>query len=355
MKRFLAFVVALLALAVATAGCNASVTPPAASVGGATISTSELNAALTNVKGDAGFLCTSSGGAGITSTGVASGTWSMTFADDVLTQLVKYAVLDQLLSAHHLVAPASYFNQAKLETESTVEATMESLEESSTPVTCPGTPASIVAGLGSTFGTRYVDNQLNEDAYSAYLAGTRLQPAALTSWERSHAADATESCTSAIAYSSKKAALAAKAAIAAGTSFATEAGKSTENIGAGSGGVLGCVPKSAWPSSIAPVVVGLSIGTVSQPVGYNGLYILFTVTKRQFEPLDAVVPLIDSIEQTAFNAAYGRALAATSIDVSSVYGSFQRSAVEGGFTAAVVPPSDQACSFALSGAAAGCP
>ncbi len=355
MKRFLAFLAALLAVAVATAGCNASVTPPAATVGSTSISASELNAAMTNVKGDAGFLCTSSDGSTPVSNGVAAGTWSMSFADEVLSQLVKFAVLDQMVAEHHLSVPASDFNQAKVETEASVENSLQSLEQESTPVTCPGTPASIVNALGSTYGTRFIDNQLNQDAYSAYLAGTSLQPVALTAWEQGHRAITTESCTSVIGYSTKAAAVAAKAAIAGGTSFVAEAAKSTENIGAGAGGVIGCITPDQLAPALGSVLTSLAIGAVSQPVSYNGIYLLFTVTSRHLEPINDLVLHIDSLEQQAFNAAYGKALSGTPIDVSSVYGSFESKAVQGVYTVAVLPPSDKACSFALSGAASGCP
>jgi parvulin-like peptidyl-prolyl isomerase len=228
------------------------------------------------------------------------------------------------------------------------------LQQSTPPVTCPGTAATIISGLGPSFHTALLDNQVNQDLYSAYLAGVSLQPDALASWERSHAAAATQSCTSVIEVATDKVALKIEKAVINGASFATEATTYSQNSGTGSGGAVGCVLESQWTGDLGPVVGALTVGVVSKPVKYQSSWLLFDVTKRQLEPTTDVVPQIDSLESSAFNVQYSKALVAADISVSPVYGSVQRKAVQGGYSLAVVPPSSKACVYALSATAAGC-
>ena len=50
-------------------------------------------------------------------TGVAAGTWATSFADYVLTQLIKFGILDQMMADHHLATPVAEFGQARTEAE----------------------------------------------------------------------------------------------------------------------------------------------------------------------------------------------------------------------------------------------
>ena len=83
---------------------------------------------------------------------------------------------------------------------------------------------------------------------------------------------------------------------------------------------------------------------------YQSGWLLFEVTKRQLEPTGDIVPEIDQLELSAFDAQYSKALVAAHVTVSPVYGSVQRKAVSGGYSLAVVPPSTKACAYALSAA-----
>ena len=355
MKRFLAALSALLAVALGSAGCNASaLRPSAASVGALSISTSQLDASMTALKADTGFLCMSGSGTEQVTTGVGSDTWPTSFADYVLTQLIKFGILDQMMADHHLVTPTAEFGQAKAEAEQGVAQDLASLSSQSSPVSCPGTPTSIISGLGSSFGTRLIDNELNVETYSAYLAGTTLQPSALLAWEHTHVSEATESCTSVLGVASKAQAAKIAHAIAGGASFATEATRYGESIGAGAGGTLGCLTPTDLPASLGGVVANLPIGAGSSPVNYSSLWLLFSVSSRHLEPTSSVILQLGLIESAAFNAQYAKAIALTPIAVSSVYGSLQRKAVKGGYSLAVVPPSSKACAYAISATAVGC-
>lgn len=355
MKRFLAVLSVLCAVALVSTGCNASaVQPSAASVGNIAITTSQLDASMTALKADVGFLCMSNSGTVPPTSGVGPGTWNTTFSAYVLTQLIKFGILTEMMKSQHVATSASYLAQAKTETENGIAEALSSLEQGASPVTCPGTAASIVSALGPVFGSQLIDNQLNVEAYSAYLAGTTLQPAALASWENTHASEATESCTSILGVASKAQAAKIATAINGGASFASEATRYGENIGTGAGGAFGCVTPDVWPASIRPVVTGLAVGAVSKPLDYSNTWLLFTVSKRQLEPVSDVIAQLAQLESSAFDVQYSKAIASTPISVSSVYGSLQRKAVAGGYSLAVVPPSNKACKYALSAAASGC-
>ena len=347
---------ALLAVVLVSTGCNSlSTTAGAAQVGGSVIATSALNDSMRQLQADAGFLCASTGGRPPATTGAGTDTWSTSYADSVLSQLIKFRILDQMVAAHHVSLPASDFNLALTETEDGITQTLSTLQQEG--VTCPNaTAASIVGGLGTSFRTAFVDNQLNQDAYSAYLAGTSLQPAALTDWEDSHRAEATLSCSAVIGVAKKSlAGLSIAKAVRGGASFATEATKHSENIGAGAGGSIGCLPPSSWPGNLGPVAVSLKLDTVSRPVEYQNTWILIYVTSRPLESLADVVSQLVGLESTAFDAQYAKALVSADISVSSVYGTLQRKVVQGAVSLSVVPPGSSACGYALSPSAAGCP
>jgi hypothetical protein len=353
-KRFVAMCAALLAVVLASTGCNSlSTTASAAQVGGSTIATSELNTSMTQLRSDTGFLCASGGGTLPVTTGAGTDTWSTSYADSVLTQLIKFRILDQMVAAHHVVLPAADFNLAQSETEAGIGQTLSTLQQEG--VTCPNaTPASIVSGLGASFRAAFVDNQLNQDAYSAYLAGTSLQPAALSSWEDSHRSEATLSCSAVIGVSTKKLALSISKAVRNGASFASEATKHSENIGAGAGGSIGCLPPSSWPGNLGPVAVSLKLDTASRPVEYQSTWILIYVTSRRLESLTDVVSQLVGLEAATFDAQYAKALASADISVSSVYGTLQRKTIHGALSLSVVPPGSSACKYALAPKAAGC-
>jgi parvulin-like peptidyl-prolyl isomerase len=346
-KGFLATSCVLLALAIVASGCNVASTPSvAARVNSSTITTADLNGMMTALKGDPDCVCSGGPAAPPPTTGVGTGTWNAAFAGYVLTQLIKFSLLHQLVTARHLQVLSTDQNTAKAEVESAIEATGQTK--------CSGTVASAVGNAGS-FQTALLDNQLDQDAYSAFLAGASLQPASLARWERIHRSSATQSCTSVIGVSTQALALAIAKAIRAGSSFASEATKNSRLSGTGPGGDVGCVLPGTLPSGLGTVVANLKIGAVSKPVDYDGGWLLFSVRKRQLEPTVDVVPLLNQLEVTAFNAEYAKALGAAHISVSPAYGTLQRKVEQGGISLAIVPPSTKACAYALSGTAAGCP
>lgn len=347
MKRLLAPLAVLLAVALGATGCNLASTPSvAARVDGANITTANLDSILSTLKSDHAFLCLSGAGSNVPTTGAGTGTWNEVYAGSVLAQLVKFEVLRQLVAAHHLYVPSNDLTVAAAEVESAMSQTGET--------SCSGTPQTALQTAGTTFETALLDNQLDQDAYSAYLAGTSLHPAALASWERSHPTSTDESCTSVIQVTSKSVAVKLDRAIRAGASFAAEATKYTTNTGTGKGGAVGCVLEQSWVAGLGPIVAALRVGAVSAPVSYQSGWLLFLVTSRVPEPTSGLATLLGEEESSSFNRQYAVALTHDHITVSPAYGRWSVVVTKTGFEVSIVPPGDKACAYALSASAAGC-
>jgi hypothetical protein len=345
-QRFLAPLAVLLAVALGATGCNLASTPSvAARVNGSNITTATLDSVLSTLKTDHAFLCLSGAGSNPPTTGVGTGTWNEVYAGFVLAQLVKFEVLRQIVAAHHLDVPRSDLTTAAAEVESGISGTGQ---------TGCGTAQSALQSAGTTFETALLDSQLDQDAYSAYLAGTSLQPTALLSWARSHPASTDESCTSVIQVTSKSLAVKIDRAIRAGASFAAEATKYTTNTGTGKGGSVGCVLEQSWVAGLGPIVAALHVGAVSAPVSYQSGWLLFSVTSRVLEPASGLVTLLEEQEITSFNRQYASALTHDDITVSPAYGSWSVVLTKTGLDVSIVPPANKACAYAVKAAAAGC-
>jgi hypothetical protein len=346
-KRFLTTLSVLLAVALASTGCNVSSTPSVAGrVNASTISTAKLDDMLASLKSDSALLCLSGGGKAPMTTGAGTGTWNIEYAGFVLAQLIKFDALQQLVAAHHLYVPTTDLDAAKTEVESAIDAAAQT--------GCPGTPVTAVDDAGTLFRAALLDNQLNQDAYSAYLAGTSLQPASLASWERANTTSTSQSCTSVIQLTSHSLALKLEGAIRAGASFASEADRYSQSTGTAKGGAVGCILEQDWVGNLGPIVAGLRIGAVSRPVSYESGWLLFLVTKRVPEPVAGLLTLLEEHESASFDQQYGKALADAHVTVSPVYGTWRLVVSKAGIEVSIVPPSPAACSYALSAVASGC-
>lgn len=347
MKRILTTFCVLLVVGLVGSGCNVSSTPPVAGrVDGSAITTARLDGLMEALKGDGALLCLSGEGTHPVTTGAGTDTWSETYAGYVLAQLIKFQVLANLVTGHHLYLPASDVSVARAQIASSLAAASRS--------GCSATGVKALAEAGDAYRTDLVANQLQEDAYLAYLAGTSLHPNALASWEQAHPASTLESCTSVIQVTSHSQAVSIEAAIRAGASFASEANSNNPSGATGAGGSVGCIVEQDFPGTLGLTVAALPVGVVSPPVTYQADSLLFLVTKRLPEPLPAVLGLLGSDETTSFNAHYAAALSKAHITVSPAYGSWSVAVSKGGVDVIIQPPSDSSCAYALAATAAGC-
>ncbi|MGH9304061.1 MAG: peptidylprolyl isomerase, partial [Acidimicrobiales bacterium] len=273
-----AFGVCLALLATVTSACNANLTPYAAKVGGATVSTGTLKAAMSNISSDSGYRCLLGGGHEIPVKGAAEGTYSTVFASGVLTNLVRSEIIQQEAARHKLPLPSSARAIAAAQLQQSLTS-----ELSSSP-SCQGTASGMWAHLGATYRNDLVNYQLAEDALAAEAAGTSLRPSDLARYATSHRSLTTQDCLSVIEVRSRAVAAKLRTAIAGGASFAATAkAHSIDPSSAAAGGSIGCVLGSQLVAPLPAVVAALTPGTVSQPVKYQASWLLLLVTSRQTE------------------------------------------------------------------------
>jgi hypothetical protein len=349
-KRFLVTVAALAALSLVSSACNVTSSSSAVATvqsNGTTtaVTTGQLNSTMAALARDSGFLCIGGLTTGATSrtVGAGVGTYDLHYAEAVLTQLVKFAVTHQIVTSLHLATPSSDMTLAGQQVESGAAAQLESTSESGS--TCKGTAQSIINGLGTSFRDAFDTEQLEEDAVDAHLAGTSLQPGALASYEQAHVVSTTESCTSVIEVTTRKLAQQLYGQIRAGAKFATVA-NAHKGQGTGAGGAIGCPLKSQWVAALGSKVVALKVGQVSQPVSFNGHWLLLLVTSRKLEPAAGMLAQLATTEQTAFQKLYGQALQHSKIAVAPIYGAWASTVSSAGIQVAITPPPDRASKFA---------
>jgi len=352
-KRFLATLTALAAFSLVLSACNVvSSSSSAATVqsGGTTVSitTGELNSTLAALAADRGYLCV--GGLTATQTaGAGVGTYAVSYADTVLTQLVKFAVTRDLVTSLHLVIPAGASAMATAQVQARITSELASAVSASRP--CTGTAQTIMSGLGTYYRQALENNQLEQDALDSYLAGVSLQPAALAGYEQAHVAATLESCTSLIDVATRKLAQQLYGQIHGGASFATVADAHASQ-GTGPGGAVGCPLESEWVGGLGATVAKLTVGQLSSPVAFNGGWLLLLVSSRKLEPFPNLLAQLATTEATAFQKLTGRAYQRSKVSVASVYGSWTQTSSSSGIEVGISPPPDKASKFAPTTTAA---
>ena len=321
MKRLLSSVsgIVVLALVVAgSAGCNAQWGPYAARVNGSSVSPGELNGALASVA-NSSYKCVlnaeTQGKLPITGAGVGDGSYSIAFADFILTALIKADVAVAEVAALHLPEPASAHTLAM------AQVTQGLQQAAAAYPACQTSGQKIVAALNSTYRNSIIGYQLASDALAAHLAGTTLSPTSLAAYEVHNATTTSQSCTSVIEVASKSKAASIRRSVVRGASFATEAKtNSLDTNSAANGGSVGCILASALVAQLRSALEHLPVGQVSQPIKFQSGWLLLLVTKRQFEPLDQLVNQLFGSEQTALQKALAGSLHNARIQVASNLG-----------------------------------
>jgi parvulin-like peptidyl-prolyl isomerase len=331
--------VALALVVAGSAGCNAQWGPYAARVNGSSVSPGQLNGALASVA-HSSYKCVlnaeTQGKLPITGAGVGDGSYSIAFADFILTALVKAEVAASEVAVLHLPEPASARSLA-------VTQVIQGLQQAAAAFpACQTSGEKILAALSSTYRNSIVGYQLDSDALAAHLAGTTLNPASLAAYEVHNATTTSQSCTSIIEVASKSKAASIRHRVLAGASFATEAkSNSLDTNSAANGGSVGCILASALVAQLRVDLEHLPVGQVSQPIKFQSGWLLLLVTKRQFEPVDQLVNQLFSSEQTALQKVLEDSLRRARIQVASNLGHWD-SSYGGGSGDIVVPAGPKA-------------
>jgi hypothetical protein len=358
-KRFLAsaaLAAALGGVAISATGCNAdwsSATSPAATVNGHTVATVQsLKAVMAVVKNDAGFLCLNVGPKPQI-TGVGTDTYSMTFADEMLTLLVKYGITTTEAQSLGLYLPTSaqFTAAAKQQVVDGDDAELASLQQDG--VTSCTTASQIISGEGSDLRGTQLESQVAQDALDAHFAGISLHPSELASYEASHPALTTDSCVDVLEVSSAKNEAIVESKIKAGKSWDSLVAKYSKAQGLGTDGAAGCAFGIQWVDNLGSVIDPLTIGTPSAPAKLGADYVFLLVTARHPVTEAEFLENLATQEQTPYQSATGGELRSAAVVVDPAYGTWSVSTSSSGLTVSIKPPGSNAAADAPNPAAVG--
>jgi hypothetical protein len=285
-------VAALAALAAAATACDLS--PPAATVAGTTVTTSQLNAQLSAIAQSPYAQCTLQiQGVNLPSrvTGAGDSTVSSELASFELSTLVlEHLVTSELARRGHPVTAADLAAARQ-----DLVAQMSSPSAGQSP--CVLTGRSLVDRLPAVFRDQQVQFLAAQERLAATLGKVDLSPSALLAYYQAHPTQFQEVCLSDIAVQSQAQAQQIHDAIASGAStFAAQAQQSSiDTQTAANGGHIPCVASTQIVNQvITTAIAGLAPGQISQPVfeptgtpGGNGVWFVLRLDGRPDIPFEA--------------------------------------------------------------------
>jgi hypothetical protein len=285
-------VVLLIVLAGGLAAAAFAIPSTAATVNGASISQQSLNSDLAAIANSPDYQCylkaeqaiESNGevklpavdGAGHTDTGGSHPTVTTGFADNYLDTEILHQLILELAAKDHVDPTTQDLSAARASLASQITEVLQEVEGSA--YACGSTPVTgkvVLATLPGSFVNENVQFDAAVSLYEDDAAGVGTSTADLERYFADHPAEFATACFTVAGYSSQSAAQAARAAVASGTSFATEAS-------AAGGGPRGCgnIYGVADQLPAGSDLDDLPLNTVSQPLDDNGNYFLIEITKK---------------------------------------------------------------------------
>ncbi len=331
MRRALCVLLTLVGLSVLVSACDASFSPWAARVNGASISRDALDATLNGVAANPAYLCLTGTqpihGAG----GTAS--FDSQLSANLLTVLVESKAFDAEVARLGLHAGPAADAIAASEIATTLTPPAGS--------TCTTPGGSTFAGFDSTFRAALRGLYADQATVAAHLAGTDLTPGSVAAYAAKHPNQTRLACVSVVVAKSLGTANSAEQKLSGGASFASVARTYSTDSSATNGGSLGCLQPTALPAIAATVVEQLSVGTVSPPVPYSGQYLLLLVTARKAETSTQVATAIVQSKLAAAQALLAHVLGKARIEIDPAYGAWTKTATGYAVTASSGPSSAQ--------------
>jgi hypothetical protein len=326
----------LLALVVAgalAAGCDLS--PPAATVQGASVSRSQLDAVLSEISQNPYAQCALAlQGVNLPATlsGAGDDTVSSALGSFELSTLVLEKLIDTDLARRGHPVTASDTSAARADLVSQLTAGSGSASP------CPNgvDGQALVNRLPATFRADQVAFLAAQEQLAVTLGHVDIGPAALLAYYRNHSAQFQELCLSDIAVQSQAQAQSIHDAIASGSAtFATEAQQnSIDTQTAPNGGQIPCVPSSQVVNSvILGAIAGLKPGQISVPVfeqnasaSGGGVWFVLELNGRPDIPFSQAAPQIRqqllSAQNTVVAAEFSRLAKTAHVDVDPRYGTW---------------------------------
>jgi hypothetical protein len=344
-------VVLLIVLAGGLAAAAFAIPSNAATVNGASISQQSLNSDLTAIANSPDYQCylkaeqaiESNGevklptvdGAGQTDTGGSHPTVTTSFADNYLDTEILHQLILGLAAKDHVDPTPQDLSAARASLAAQITEVLQEVEGSA--YACGSTPVTgkvVLATLPASFVNENVQFDAAVSLYEDDAAGVGASTTDLERYFGDHPAEFATACFTVAGYSSQSAAQAARAEVASGTPFATEAS-------AAGGGPRGCgvIYGVADQLPAGADLDDLPLNTVSQPLDDNGNYFLIEITKKTPSSFAAARADVEQAVQTAgagnarvaINAAERRAV----IQVNPRYGRWMTGQTE---IAAPTPP-----------------
>jgi hypothetical protein len=279
-KRLLS-VIALGALAVGASGCDLS--PPAATVNGASISQSALNAELSTVIKSTSAQCAlqlQSGstvgavGVGTDGDGTTANAVSTAFAANALETLVLEKLEDQTLAKHGVTVSAKDLAAATTDYEGQLAGQLtQAQQNNTTPSGCTlSATTSVARQLPAGFLARQATSLAAQEAFEVTVGHVNLSPTALQAYYQSHLTQVTQLCLNLVVSDTAAGAQRLHDEIAAGTTFtAASTSADVDQQVSPTGGRLPC----EYPSQItqlfastAPTVSALADGQLTTPLTF---------------------------------------------------------------------------------------
>jgi hypothetical protein len=288
MKRTLALVLVVVAVAAGVIVASVTVSSNAAVVNGSAITRQDLNTDLQTIADSADYQCflraqalsegaqyfppVAGAGAGSSArdtaaSGYSPTTYSSVFAGYWLNQMVNAKALAQLNERKGFEVTSFDLTHARLGVERSMDQALAGVAQSQ--YACPTTSgAAVLDSLPKSFVNELVEHQANQYAFVLSSAGTVLSPLSVARYYRAHHADFRNVCVVALPLSSAAEAQQVTSAVQAGTPFATIAQQ------AGGSSACGVAALSQYLQAAAK----LQPGQITTPLTYGQGYLLLQLT-----------------------------------------------------------------------------
>jgi hypothetical protein len=329
-KRLL-LVVVLAALVVGATGCDVS--PPAASVNGASISQSTLNAELSSEIANPGAQCaalleagssTSPIGVGTEGDGLAANAVTPSFADNALETLVLQQLETQALARQGVAVSHADLAAAATDYQSQLQGQLEQAQsESAAPSGCTlSATKSLSSQLPAAFLQRQGTSLADQEMFEVAVGHVNLSQRALESYYTAHLAQVTQECLNVVVADTQAAAQTLHNQIAAGTSFSTASTSADADQQVGPpGGELQCefpsVGTQQFGTTLGATIDALSSGQLLEPQplpeqsstgATTTYYVVVQMRQHQLVPFATLRSSIRQAILTAHVAVVGTAL-----------------------------------------------
>lgn len=280
-------VAVLAATSLGASACNFS--PYAAKVNGAVVSQASLNSDLKAIASNSAYAAHFAGSQPVH--GKGPGTFSSTFAAQVLFQEVSFALIDQELARRHVSATPAETQAAKVAAQQSVGGIQT------------------FSSLPSSYRNQLVNQYAAIGALEASVGGVKITNASLRKYYDSHRSAFVRVCSSFVVTQTSAEASAVRSAILAGAPLASAAG--VAKVQGAKSGVLGCGVQSQYSaqlgSSIASQIFKLAPHQVSTPISLGtGSFGLVQVTSKGEQSFASSTLLAESQLLSKAGPAFGK-------------------------------------------------